>query len=306
MIGQFTRAVRDLVRGRGFDPAGKVVVITGGAGGIGSALADRLARAGASIAVVDRDAPRARAVAATLPVRDGARHRAFVADLTDPAQVSEVADDIGSTYAVVDVLVNNAAMTSSERFASRSMASIDQELTVNLTSPLYVTRAVLPLLRRSPDPRIITTVSLAALMPQAETPVYCASKFGLRGAMMSIALDLAPDVAVSSVLPSATDTRMLRQEAIDGGNSLQFQTPPQTTADVVDAVFSLLHRPRLEAYPKPREARLVRAATVFPNLLPALMVFFRGKGERGMQEYLDELLERGDVVRVDGRLELAP
>ncbi|WP_328293098.1 SDR family oxidoreductase [Kineococcus sp. NBC_00420] len=304
MIRQAARALTGLLRAPGFDPRGKVVVITGGAGGIGSALGRRLARDGASIAVLDRDAERCRQVVADLPRVGTAHHEGFVGDLTDPAQVSELLDDVGGVYGYVDVLVNNTGMTSAERFADRSLESIDHELLVNLTSPLYVTRAAIPLLRRASDPRIISTVSLAGMMPQAETPIYCASKFGLRGAMLSIALDLEPHIRVSSVLPSATDTRMLRQEAVDGGNALQFQSPPQSAEDVVDAVVRLLHRPRLEGYPKPREARLVRAAMAFPNLLPVALSFFEGKGEAGRHRYLAELQRRGDVVEVDGRLVL--
>jgi hypothetical protein len=70
-------------------------------------------------------------------------------------------------------------------------------------------------------------------------------------------------------------------------------------------MMRLLDRPRLEAYPKPRESYLVRAVMTIPNSLFFLMPFFAGKGVRGHQHYLRELIERGDVVDVDGRLELA-
>jgi hypothetical protein len=98
---------------------------------------------------------------------------------------------------------------------------------------------------------------------------------------------------------------MLRQEAVDGGNAMQFQDPPQQPADVVRAVVSLLDRPRLEVYPKPGESRLVRAAMLAPNLLPRLFPLFRGRGERGMARYLEDLRRRGLARRVDGRWELA-
>jgi short-subunit dehydrogenase len=202
--------------------------------------------------------------------------------------------------------VNNTGMTSTERFGDRSLASMERELLVNTLSPLYVTRLALPLLRRSADPRVITTVSLAGIFPQAETPIYCASKFALRGAMLSIAVDLRPEgIKVGSVLPSATDTRMLHMEAINGGNLLQFQDPPQAPSVVAKTMMSLLDRPRLEAYPKPRESYLVRAVMAVPNSLFFLLPFFEGKGIKGHQDYVATLIERGDIVDVDGRLELA-
>jgi short-subunit dehydrogenase len=197
-------------------------------------------------------------------------------------------------------------MTSSARFDVRSVESIEHELAVNLVSPLVLTRLAIPLLRGSRDPRVVTTVSLAGIFPQGETPIYAASKFGLRGAMLSIGLDLqAKGIRAGSVLPSAVDTRMLQQEAIDGGNSLQFQNPPQQPADVVRAMVSLLDRPRLEVYPRPGESVLTRVTMFAPNLLPRLLPLFRGKGERGMERYLRTLERRGLIRREGSRWEWA-
>jgi hypothetical protein len=97
---------------------------------------------------------------------------------------------------------------------------------------------------------------------------------------------------------------MLRQEAVEGGNALQFQDPPQQPADVVAAVLRLLNRPRLEVYPRPRESYLVRVAMLAPNLLPRLIPLFRKKGERGMARYLEDLRRRGLARQTDGRWEL--
>jgi hypothetical protein len=69
--------------------------------------------------------------------------------------------------------------------------------------------------------------------------------------------------------------------------------------------MSLLDRPRLEAYPKPRESYLVRAVMTMPNLLFFLLPLFEGKGEKGHRAYLKQLIERGDVIDIDGRLELS-
>ncbi len=297
--------LRRLTRRTAYDASGKVVVVTGGAGGIGSALARTLAERGASLVVVDLDLARAQDVASSLPHPTGRGHLAVGGDLTDPDAIAAAVLAVEQRHGRVDVLVNNTGMTSSERFGTRSPESIAREIEVNTVSPLLVTRAFLDLLRRSEDARVVTTVSLAGIFPQAETPVYCASKFGLRGAMLSIALDLRHEgIRVSSVLPSATDTPMLAREAVEGGNALQFQTPPQTPADVVRAVVSLLDRPRLEAYPLASQSRLVRLAMTVPNLLPVLLPFFEGAGEVGMADYLRRLEDRGEVRRVDGRPEL--
>lgn len=282
------------------DLTDKIVVITGGGGGIGSAMAREAAGRGARLVLVDLRAEAATATAAELP---GAleRHRVLTGDLTDRAQVERILAQIDEEFGRIDVLVNNAGMTSAERFDERSVESIELELNVNLYSPLLVTRLAIPLLRKSADPRIVSTVSLGGIFPLGETPIYTASKFGLRGAMLSIALDLrSKGIIAGSVLPSATDTRMLRREAFEGGNALQFQDPPQTPEQVARAMLKVLDRKLIEAYPKPSESWLVKTAMLMPNALPRLMPLFRGKGERGMARYLQQLRERGFITTVDG------
>ena len=228
--------IRALVKRRPYQLSGKVIVITGGAGGIGSEMARRCAAGGSSVIVVDLDEDRCQDVVDALPPsRSGtAGHLGVPLDLTDREQIAELVRRVDAHAGRIDVLVNNAGMTSAERFGDRSLDSMEEEIRLNTLSPLFVTRLALDLLRKSPDPRVINTVSLAGMFPEAETPIYCASKFALRGAMLSIAMDFKSDdvvkggIKVSSVLPSATDTRMLRREAIEGGNLLQFQNPPQS------------------------------------------------------------------------------
>ena len=281
-----------------FDFRDKVVVVTGGAGDIGTAFATLAADRGADVVVVDIDARRASRTAEGLS-RPGT---SIAGDLIDRAFVDALVETVERRFGRIDVLVNNVGMTSTARFDVRSVESIEHELAVNLVSPLVLTRLAIPLLRGSKDPRVVTTVSLAGIFPQGETPIYAASKFGLRGAMLSIGLDLrAKGIRAGSVLPSAVDTRMLQQEAIDGGNSLQFQNPPQQPADVVRAMVSLLDRPRLEVYPRRGESLLTRVTMLAPNLLPRLLPLFRGKGERGQDRYLHTLERRGLVRRDGGR-----
>lgn len=280
-----------------FDYRGRTMVVTGGAGGIGRAFAGRAAAAGARLVLVDLRPEALRRAVSALP---GSGHRGDVCDLTDRDAVHTLVAAWQRELGAVDVLVNNAGMTSTARFDERSVASIERELEVNLTAPLVLTRLMIPLLHAAPDPRVISTVSLGGIFPLGETPIYTGSKFGLRGAMLSIALDLrAKGIIAGSVLPSATDTDMLAREAVDGGNTLQFQDPPQSPDQVARAMMRLLDRPRLEIYPRWQESVLVRAVMLAPNALPRLMRLFEGKGERGHRAYLQKLEREGRAVRTD-------
>jgi len=278
--------------------ANKVIVITGGAGGIGSHLARDFSAQGARMVLLDISQKRLDTVISEL---SGSDHLGIALDLTDRKAIADAIAQIQSKYGRIDVLIPNAAITTTDRFDVRSIESIEYELDINLRSPLVIIRSCMDLLKKSADPRIITTVSLGGIFPLGETPLYTISKFGLRRAMLSLSLDLAAKgIKAGSVMPSATDTPMLQREAVEGGNSLQFMDPPQKTADVVKAFKKMLDKPRFEVYPKPSESWLVRIAMLFPSQLPRLMPLFVGKGNRGHKRYLKELETRGIARQVNG------
>lgn len=280
----------------------KVVVITGGAGGIGSHLARDFASNGAIMVLLDLNQGKLDKLIEELP---GDRHIAIALDLTDRTAIAEAVHQIEVQFGRIDLLIPNAAITTTDRFDERSIESIEHELDINLRSPLIMIRSCIDLLKKSNDARIITTVSLGGIFPLGETPMYTVSKFGLRGAMLSMSLDFASKgIKVGSILPSATDTPMLQREAVEGGNSLQFMDPPQKTSDVIKAFKKMLDKPQFEIYPKPSESWLVRIVMLFPSALPRLMPLFVGKGDRGHQRYLKELETRGIAKQVNGVWEI--
>ncbi len=285
-----------------YEYSNKVIAITGGAGGIGSHLAREFSTKGAQLVLLDINQGRLDAVVSKLP---GSGHLGIALDLTNRTAILAAIVDIESKYGHIDVLIPNAAITTTDRFDVRSTESIEYELDINLRSPLFIIRSCMDLLKKSADPRIITTVSLGGIFPLGETPLYTISKFGLRGAMLSLSLDLAAKgITAGSVMPSATDTPMLQREAVEGGNSLQFMDPPQKTSDVVKAFSKMLDKPTFEVYPKVSESWLVRVAMLFPNQLPRLMPLFVGKGNRGHKRYLNELEARGIAHRIDGQWQI--
>lgn len=285
-----------------YDYKNKVILITGGAGGIGSHLAREFSAQGARMVLLDISQKRLDSVVSEL---SGSDHLGIALDLTDRSAIAQAISQVTSHYGHVDVLIPNAAITTTDRFDVRSIESIEYELDINLRSPLVIIRSCIDLLKQSKDPRIVTTVSLGGIFPLGETPLYTTSKFGLRGAMLSLSLDLAAKgIKAGSVMPSATDTPMLQREAVEGGNSLQFMDPPQKTADVVKAFKKMLDKPRFEIYPKPSESWLVRIAMLFPSQLPRLMPLFVGKGNRGHKRYLKELETRGIARQVNGVWEI--
>ena len=283
------------------DFTGWSALVTGGAGGLGRAIAKRLIERGIRCLLVDiNPAGLGRAVEALGPMAT-----LYEADLTDPAARERLVQHVRDRWGRLDVLINNAGIVGTKPFEQRAHESIREELELNLIAPILLTHSLLPLLQSAGDGRVVSIVSLGGMFPLPETSVYSASKFGLRGAMLCLGLDgQRLGLRFSIVNPSATETPMLMREAIHGGNKLQFMDPPQMPDEVALQVMRCLDKPCLERFVRTSESWTVRLAMLLPNMLARALPLFRRSAERGHQRYLASLVERGLVRQQGGEWEL--
>lgn len=187
---------------------GKVVLITGGAGGIGAATARRFAREGALIAVNDVSVTDLEAVAGDLRAA-GTKVLAVAGDITRKTDVEDMVREVAASFERVDVLVNNAGINRDAMLAKMAEEQWDAVLAVNLKGTFLCAQAVLPGMRERGWGRVINTSSVGALgnIGQAN---YAASKAGVIGLTRTLALEYAKyGVTVNCVAPGAVMTRML-------------------------------------------------------------------------------------------------
>lgn len=195
--------------------AGKTVaLVTGGAGGIGSAICRLLAAAEMQVIVgYNRSADAARAVAEGLP---GKGHVALAAPVTDSAGLAALAAEIGTRYGRCDILVNCAGMTRFVPHADLDAlddALIDSILATNVRGPFAAVRALRTLLEQSPLPGggvVVNISSIAALTAIGSNVIYCASKAAIDNMTKSLARALAPRIRVLSVSPGLVDTDFVK------------------------------------------------------------------------------------------------
>jgi NAD(P)-dependent dehydrogenase (short-subunit alcohol dehydrogenase family) len=192
---------------------GRVVAVTGGARGIGLSIATRMASHGARVAILDLDHDQTRDAATRVSDETGAQVLGRACDVTDPARLAEVADDIESHLGRVDVVVPNAGILVLKPALEMTPAEFDAVLRVNLYGAF--TTAV-EFARRMPrdgtDGRIIFTSSLFGLRGGVGNAAYAASKFGILGLAQSMAAELAPSgIRVNSVCPGQIESAMIRQ-----------------------------------------------------------------------------------------------
>jgi short-subunit dehydrogenase len=198
---------------------GGVALVTGAAGGIGAALADRLVRDGSNIALVDRNAEGLQDLSDRLRVRRPDRRvTAIVADLSEPDAPAEVIRQALAEHGRLSLVVNNAGVALAGRFQQVSMQDVDWLLAINLRSVLAVTAAALPSL--APGAHIANISSLFGIVAPEGNAVYSASKFGVRGFSMALRTELAPrGVGVTTVYPGGIKTAIARHARRGAGVS---------------------------------------------------------------------------------------
>lgn len=186
----------------------RVVLLTGAAGGIGSALARAFAAAGARLALVDRDETGLAALAQGLPgATQVSLHRL---DLADFSTFDGLLADVIAAHGRVDVLVNNAGLTVHGRFADHTAADLDRVLDVDLRAPVHLTRVALPHLRRAEQAHVVLVSSMAGGLAFPFQSAYSTAKFGLRGFGAALRIELAPEgIGVTTVMPGTIATPLL-------------------------------------------------------------------------------------------------
>jgi uncharacterized protein len=171
---------------------GSTALVTGASGGLGGAIADALAGAGAAVVVSGRR----REELDRVVQRSGGR--AVAADLSSPAGIDALIADAGP----VDVLVANAGVPASGSLFDYEREQIERAVTVNLLAPMLLARAVVPGMIEQGRGHVVLMSSLAGLAATPGTSLYSATKFGLRGFGLALRQDLhGTGVGVTVILP---------------------------------------------------------------------------------------------------------
>ena len=224
---------------RNMEPlSGKIAIVTGGTRGIGRAIAERLLREGAAVAICGRSSESVeRAVREMRPLGKIAGH---AADVTKMEQVGEFFDFVDREFGGLDILVNNAGEGVFRKVAEMTPEEWHRNIDLNLNGPFYCSREALGRFAKRGGGFIVNISSLAGKNPFSGGAGYNASKFGLNGFSEAMMLDHRHDnVRVSCIMPGSVDTGFQGDDAKRAGDTSWMIAPE----DVAEAVVLVLRMP---------------------------------------------------------------
>ncbi len=217
-------------------PSGRVVAVTGGARGIGRAIAEKLAAGGALVAIGDRDHEAARSTAQQIP----GTAKGFECDVTDSTSFGAFLEAVEAWSGPVDVLVNNAGVMWVGEFDEEPESAAERQLAVNLHGVIRGVKLAAPAMRARGRGHIVTVASAASKLSPPGEATYAASKHGVYGYLAGVRAELRDSgVAISVVMPGVVDTE-LAAGTVPGATKLL------TVEDVAEAVVTVVRRPRFE------------------------------------------------------------
>ncbi len=184
--------------------AGRRILVTGAASGMGLAIARLFAQEGAALAMLDRNADGVQASA------DALGAAGIACDVADRASVDAAVAKAAAMLGGIDGVINAAGILIGKQFDDLDPESWDRVIAVNLTGPYNVVRAALPMLRAARRATIVNIASVGGQMPMAGMAAYGASKAGLAMFTKCLAFDLGPSIRANTLCPGVIKTEMTR------------------------------------------------------------------------------------------------
>lgn len=215
------------------DLSGRVALVTGGTKGIGAAISDRLAEAGATVVVCGRNEP------------DEGRHEFRPCDVRDPDQVADLIDAVARDHGRLDLAVNNAGGSPSVDAADASPRFTEAIIRLNLLAPMHVAQAANRVMQQQDEGgAIVNIASVSGLRPSPGSSAYGAAKAGLLNLTHTLAIEWAPKVRVNAVTVGmvATEDSLEHYGGAEGLARVAATVPMArfgSPGDVADAVVFL-------------------------------------------------------------------
>ena len=258
----------------------KVIIVTGGSGGIGGAIVKKLYYHGANvISVFNTNLSENRTDENIIY---------FKANLTMLSEWDRLLSFTQNNFGKIDVLINCAGILEPGEFTSLDNSKINKMIDINLTSVLTGIHKTLATMKNQKSGHIINISSLGGIVPMPYSAVYSATKFALRGFTFSLAQELnGTGVKLSLITPGAVNTKMLYDEARDENTSIAFISEPISPDEVADAVLKVIDKYKIEVILPGDQVLSSKIITYSPYLFSKLYNLIHRVGLINKRKYLN-------------------
>jgi NAD(P)-dependent dehydrogenase (short-subunit alcohol dehydrogenase family) len=262
--------------------SGKVAIVTGASSGIGLSVAKKVCAAGGKVALVARTKSTLEEVAASLGAD---RAAAFPLDVADMGALAALPEAVVARFGGLDILVNNAGLNHRGPLMGITARQAADVITVNLTAPIFLTRACADHLR--PGGTIVNVASIAGMVPVHHEAAYSASKAGLRAFTRVLAEEMEErGIHVCAVSPGPVDTPFFGD--ITSVPDLVFSQPMSTADEVADAVMECIAKGTPEIVIPALSGKLATLGYLFPPLAKRLRPILEKRGAENKRRYIEK------------------
>lgn len=250
------------------NPRNRVVIMTGASAGIGAATARTFAAAGAQLVLAARSSAPLSQLAATLP----GTPLVVPTDVADPAQCQALVERAATTYGRVDILINNAGVGLAGPVADLKDSDLERVLAVDVFGPLYLSQAVIPLMRGQRRGQIINISSVLAEQPLPYLGGYAAAKAALERLSEALRMELRGSGIVVSLLRPGTTRTAFSQNRLGDGSERRRIAPKGVAPEVVAAaLLRVAHREPRRAYVTAADRLNLLLARLAPGLVERIL-----------------------------------
>ncbi len=272
------------------DLENKVIIVAGATGGIGSTVARHLALCGSRVVLASRSSRRLELLRDEIKTISPASET-FKGDLSRKQTWLELVDFVQQNYRRLDGLVNCVGVLESAELADLAGNAIETEIRTNVESLIFGTQASLPLICQQQEGVIVTMGSLGGLVPMPFLPLYCATKYAVRGFSLSMSEEYRHrGVSFCLLTIGPVQTAMLDREARSGKPLISFINRPLHPDEVAEATLSLLRDPRPELILPPATGTLCLLLNFSPALFSLCLHALQGIGKLRLRRYQQLLM----------------
>jgi short-subunit dehydrogenase len=262
----------------------KIIVITGAAGGIGSATARLLAKEGAVLVLTDIKKEALEALSRELAAA-GAKTLVHVHDVRDPESWKALTDRVQAELGPIDILINNAGVVHPGAAEDLPHDKLMQQIQVNLLGTINGCRAALRVMKPRGQGKIINVASLGGIVPMSGEAIYSATKAAIRYYTLSLAAELHDSpVDVAVVCPDSVDTPQLAYELQHDEAVLSFIGTALKPEKVAKGIHKAIHTKKPEILVPGGFGAIYRLAMAFPRLYYVLYPSLKKTGGKNIRK----------------------